>query len=138
MGLVIDTSALVAVERASASWEAALSTLGDEPAALPAIVCAELLTGVHLAGGATRVASRRAKIDALLATVPVVDFGLSIAERWAELFATLSRQRRLIPANDLAVAATALHLGFGVVVGPQDEAHFRSVPGLRVERLALS
>ncbi len=29
-------------------------------------------------------------------------------------------------------------LGFGVVVGPQDEAHFRSVPGLRVERLALS
>ena len=61
----------------------------------------------------------------------------SDAERWAELFATLSRRGRLIPANDLAVAATALHLGFGVLVGPQDEAHFRSVPGLRVERLAL-
>ena len=135
---MIDTSALVAVERASASWEAALSTLGDEPAALPAIVCAELLVGVHLARGAARAASRRAKIHALLATIPVVDFGVSIAERWAELFTTLSRQGRLIPANDLAVAATAIHLGFGVVVGPQDEAHFRSVPGLRVERLALS
>lgn len=138
MGVVIDTSALVAVERASASWEAALATLGDEPAALPAIVCAELLAGVHLARGSARAASRRAKIQALLATVPVVDFGLAIAERWAHLFTTLSRRGRLIPANDLAVAATALHLDFGVVVGPQDEAHFRSVPGLRVERLALS
>ena len=137
MGLVIDTSALVAVERASRTWEAALSTLGNEPAALPAIVCAELLTGVRLARSTARAASRRAKIDALLAKVPVVDFGLPIAERWAELFATLSRQGRLIPANDLAVAATALHLGFGVVVGPLDEAHFRSVPGLRVERLTL-
>ena len=135
---MIDTSALVAVERASASWEAVLSALGDEPAALPAIVCAELLVGVHLARGASRAASRRAKIHALLARIPVVDFGLSIAERWAELFTTVSRQGRLIPANDLAVAATAIHLGFGVVVGPQDEAHFRSVPGLRVECLALS
>lgn len=134
---MIDTSALVAVERASASWEAAVVSLGDEPAAVPAIVCAELLAGVHLARSAAQAARRRAKIDALLARLPVVDFGLPIAERWAELFKTLSRQGRLIPANDLAVAATALHLGFGVVVGPQDEAHFRAVPGLRVERLAL-
>jgi predicted nucleic acid-binding protein len=138
VGLVIDTSALVAVERASVSWERALSSLGDEPAALPAIVCAELLVGVHLARGAARAASRRAKIHALLARIPVVDFGLSIAERWADLFTALSRRGHLIPANDLAVAATALHLGFGVVVGPHDEAHFRSVPGLRVERLVLS
>jgi predicted nucleic acid-binding protein len=135
VGLVIDTSALVAAERA-ATWESALSTLDSEPAALPAIVCAELLAGVRLARTAAQAASRRAKIDALLARVPVVDFGLPIAERWAELFATMSRQGRLIPANDLAVAATALHLGFGVIVGPLDEAHFRSVPGLRVERLA--
>jgi predicted nucleic acid-binding protein len=105
---------------------------------LPAIVCAELLAGVHLARSAARAASRRAKIDALLARVPVIDFGLAIAERWAQLFTALSGQGRLIPANDLAVAATALHLGFAVVVGPQDEAHFRSVPGLRVERLNLS
>jgi predicted nucleic acid-binding protein len=41
----------------------------------------------------------------------------------------------LIPANDLAVAATALSLGFGVVVGPGDHANFRQVPGLRVELL---
>ncbi len=58
-----------------------------------------------------------------------------LAERWAGLSAALSRRGRLIPANDLAVAATALHLGFGVLAGPQDDAHFRAVPELRVMTL---
>jgi hypothetical protein len=38
VGLVIDTSALVAAERASATSEAALATLAGEPVVLPAIV----------------------------------------------------------------------------------------------------
>lgn len=38
-------------------------------------------------------------------------------------------------ANDLAVAATATHLGFTVLVGPSDERRFRAVPGLRVRTL---
>jgi len=58
-----------------------------------------------------------------------------VAERWADLHARLSRDGRLIPANDLAVAATALELGYGVLVGPSDEAHFRHVPALRVVAL---
>ena len=91
---------------------------------------------MHLAECSARATSRRAKIQALTAAVPLVDFGLAIAERWAELFAALTRKGRLIPSNDLAVAATALHLDFGVLVGPRDEAHFRSVPGLRVQVLA--
>ncbi len=49
MGLVIDTSALVAMERAGGSWS---DKIGTEPAALPAIVYAELLVGVELAGNA--------------------------------------------------------------------------------------
>ncbi|MBI4634989.1 MAG: hypothetical protein HY727_01440 [Candidatus Rokubacteria bacterium] len=48
----------------------------------------------------------------------------------------LSRAGRLILANDLAVAATVLHLGFGVLVGPAGDEHFRQVAGLRVERLS--
>jgi predicted nucleic acid-binding protein len=47
----------------------------------------------------------------------------------------LSRSGRTVPANDLAVAATALYLDFGVLVGPSDERHFRQVEGLRVEIL---
>jgi predicted nucleic acid-binding protein len=67
--------------------------------------------------------------------VEIVDFGPAIAERWASLFALLTRSGRLIPSNDMAVAATALHLDYGVLVGPPDEGHFRSVPDLRVEVL---
>ena len=135
MGLVADTSALIALERAGDAWESALSAVGSEPAVVPAIVYAELLVGVALADTPARRAGRRAKVDALVAAAGIVDFGLEIAERWAALFADLSSRGRLIPSNDLTVAATALHLGFGVLVGPTDEAHFRQVPGLRVERI---
>ena len=134
MGLVIDTSALVALERSGGSWSDRLPA--DEQASVPAIVYAELLVGVHLADNPRRAAGRRAKIEALLSVAPVVEFGPAVAERWADLYARLSRDGRLIPANDLAVAATALELGFGVLVGPRDEAHFRQVPGLRVVALS--
>jgi predicted nucleic acid-binding protein len=111
--------------------------LGDEPIVLPAIVYAELLVGVRLAHTALRASSRRAKIAALVARVPLVEFGTEIAERWADLFAELRVRGGLLPANDLAIAATALQLGFGVLVGPTDEADFRRVPGLRVETIAV-
>ncbi len=133
MGLVIDTSALVATERAGESWDRALAAMGDEAAAVPAIVYAELLVGVELANDPARAASRRARIEALVSRVPLVEFGAGAAGHWARLFAGLSRAGRLIPANDLVVAATALFLEFGVLVGPRDEGHFRAVPGLRVE-----
>ena len=135
MGLLIDTSALVALERSRQRWEAQLESLASEPVALPAIVYAELLAGVELADTPARAAARRAKVSALAARVPIVEFGADTASRWARLFAALHRAGRLIPSNDLTVAATALHLGFGVLVGPGDEAHFRRVPELRVEVL---
>lgn len=135
MGVVIDTSALVSVERQASGWDELLGALEAEPVALPAIVYGELLVGVSLADGPERAASRRAKIEAFVDRVPVVDFGKEIAERWADLFAVLRKSGQLIPANDLAVAATALHLGFGVVVGAGDEGHFRRVPSLRVQPL---
>lgn len=40
-----------------------------------------------------------------------------------------------VPENDLAVAATALHLEFTVLVGLSGEGHFRRVAGLVVVQL---
>lgn len=71
----------------------------------------------------------------MTARVPIMDFNAPIAEEWARLFTELRRAGQLIPANDLAVAATATHLGFTVLVGPSDERRFRAVPGLRVRTL---
>jgi predicted nucleic acid-binding protein len=143
VGLVIDTSALIAIERRAtalsreADWADLFPVLAAEPVALPAIVVAELLAGVVLADTAIRAAARRARVEALTAHVPIVDFDLAIAGEWARIFGALSKGRRLIPSNDLAVAATAAHLGFGVLVGPSDEKHFRHVEGLRIEVLSF-
>lgn len=110
--------------------------LGDEAVAVPAIVYAELLVGVELAQDVARAGARRARIEGLVSRVPLVEFGVGAAAHWARVFTALSRAGRLIPANDLAVAATALFLEYGVLVGPRDDAHFRLVPGLRVEALS--
>ena len=135
MGLVLDTSALVAMERAGGYLADAVTPLAEEEVAIPAIVVAELLVGVRLAGDRKRAVERQAKIDTILATVPVVDFGAEIAEAWADLFASLAKLGKRIPANDLAVAATARYLGAAVLVGPDGEAHFRRIEDLEVRVL---
>jgi len=65
----------------------------------------------------------------------VVEFGAEIAESWADHFAARERRGSRIPANDLAVAATATYLGYAILVGPDDEEHFRRVEGLEVKVL---
>ncbi len=132
MGVVVDTSALVAFERVGGGWERLFDDVGDEAIALPAVVLAEILVGVQLARG-RRADRKRASVDAFVQRVQLVSFGREIAERWAELFARLRRRGELIPANDLAVAATAVHLGFGVLVGDRGEGHFRRIPDLQVK-----
>jgi predicted nucleic acid-binding protein len=132
MGLVIDTRAFVAFERAGTRWGELLGDNAAEPMAVPAIVYRELLVGVALARGRAQGTRRKARIDALVAATGIVEFDEAIAREWADLFGLLSRRGRMIPSNDLAVAATARHLEYGVLVGPDDERHFRAVPRLRV------
>jgi predicted nucleic acid-binding protein len=126
---------VAAVERADEDWHRLEASVVGEPLALPAIVYAELMVGVALADSPKRAGARRAKIDALVEALGIVEFDADIADRWAELYATLRRRGQMIPANDLAVAATARHLGFGVLVGPDDDEHFRKIPDLRVEKV---
>lgn len=131
MGVILDTSAVVAMERAGGDLADILGHLDEEVVALPAIVLAELLVGVRL-GSKRRIDERRAKIARLRAMTRLIEFSAEIAERWAELFVALEKRGKRIPANDLAVAATAAHLGYDVLVGPEDEGHLSAVPNLRV------
>ena len=62
----------------------------------------------------------------------VVPFTEEIALTYARLYAKLRKKGSPIPANDLAIAATAVHHGHDLLVGSCDEAHFRAVPGLRI------
>lgn len=135
MGLVVDTSAVVDLERDERSFGDALSELGHETVGLPAIVLAELLVGVELATSPQVAAARRGRVEAVRARVPVIDFTTSAAERWAQIRVALIRSGTPIPSNDVIVAATALALGWDVLVGRRDEAHFQRVPSLGVRVL---
>jgi predicted nucleic acid-binding protein len=135
MGLILDTSAVVAWERAEEGGRR-LALDQNEELAMPAIVWAEALTGVRLARTATQAAQRRARLETLRNLMGIEPFTPAIAEHYADIFAELSAKGRLIPQNDIGVAATARCLKFGVLVGPKDESHFREVPALEVRVLA--
>jgi len=137
MGLILDTSAIIAWERAMSEGRK-LDLGDDEEIALPAIVWAEALIGVRLADSASRAAQRRARLEAIRRVVEVQSFTPEIAEHYADIFAELNAVGTMIPQNDLSVAATARAMNFGVLVGLRDEAHFRRVPGLMVRVLKTS
>jgi tRNA(fMet)-specific endonuclease VapC len=130
MGLVLDTSVLVAAERRAIRFEALLESLGEEPVALAAITASELLHGCHRAGDPGIRARRAAFVEALLGALPVLPFGLPEARRHAELWAELARTGSAIGPHDLLIAATALAQGHALVTVNQRE--FGRVPGLRL------
>jgi tRNA(fMet)-specific endonuclease VapC len=137
MGLILDTSALVAWERAlNAGKGVALDE--SEELVLPAVVWAEALVGVRLADSAMRAARRMAHLESLRRAMGIEPFTGETAAHYADIYAELSLSGMMIPQNDIAVAATARSLKFGVLVGPTDEAHFRRISGLEVRVLSTS
>ena len=79
MGLVIDTSALVAVERSSTSWEAALASIVEEPAAISAIVYAELIARtIHEGLAPSLVEARPARARRATRALPTAE-GVSLS-----------------------------------------------------------
>jgi predicted nucleic acid-binding protein len=131
VGVVLDTSVLVAAERGDLDMPALLARLGQEPVAVAAITAAELLFGVERAGSAARRARRGAFVEGLLAIVPTIPFGLLEARRHAQLWAELTRKGRMIGPHDLAIAATALAHDFALAT--LNTREFGRVPGLRLE-----
>jgi predicted nucleic acid-binding protein len=131
MGLMLDTSALVALERSPSLWTSARILPGEE-VGMPAIVWAEALTGVRLANTAQRAARRLARLEAIRRITRIQPFTPDIAEHYADIFSELHRKGMLIPQNDIQVSATARALSCAVLIGQRDEAHFRRVSGLQV------
>ena len=137
MGLILDTSALIAWERTQDEGKVVVLD-GEEELVMPAVVWAEALAGVRLADSASRAARRMARLEALRRVMGIEPFTAETAEHHADIFAELTQSGTMIPQNDIAVAATARCLGCGVLVGPNDEAHFRRVLGLVVTVLPVS
>ncbi|NOX99163.1 MAG: type II toxin-antitoxin system VapC family toxin [Verrucomicrobia bacterium] len=135
MGIIIDTSAIIELERGSGDWDGLLEASAGEEVFVAAATWGELNAGVHLADSVERALSRKAKLNALKNLVPVLPFTEELAEIWAELLAELYKKGNPISANDLAVITTAVFHGHRVLVSSKGEAHFRAVKRLEVMTL---
>jgi tRNA(fMet)-specific endonuclease VapC len=135
VGVLIDTSVLVATERQSVDWDVLLGRSveldEDEPVALAAISAAELLHGVQRLKG---VAHARASlyVELLLEQIPIRAYDVAVARVHAVLSAALSAKGTAVGAHDLIIAATAVTLGYDVAT--RDLRSFPKIQGLRVRR----
>ena len=93
------------------------------------ITVAELWTGVEK--GNLRD-ERAAKLDELLASFTLLDFGDAASRAYGEIRATLEKQGKTIGPLDLLIAAHARSIGATVLTGNYGE--FKRVPGLKVLR----
>lgn len=131
MGTVIDSSVLIALERAEHSTTDILRRRGSAEIVLSAITVSELLHGVHRAKQVAQRARREAFVEGILAAVPVVPFDVAVARVHARLWAQLASKGQPVGAHDLIIAATALSLDYRVAT--TDKRSFPKIVGLRVE-----
>jgi len=135
VGVLIDSSVLVAVERQGVFWDELLGRGAeleeDEPVAMAAITAAELLHGVNRLMG---VAQARASmyVETLIAEIPMEPYDVEVARVHATLSAALSSKGTPVGAHDLIIAATAVALGYDVAT--RDLRSFPKIEGLRVRR----
>ena len=132
MGILIDSSVLIAWERDKLNIESQLVKYRDESVAIAAITASELLHGVHRANTPARRNQREAFVEGLLSRLPTLSFDLLTARIHARLSAELAMKRTPVGLHDLIIAATAVSNGYAVAA--RDERSFPKIPGLTLLR----
>lgn len=131
MGVLIDTSVLIAPERGRFGVEQWLAGREDEEFFVSVITASELLHGVHRANAPDVRARRSAFVEAVLARFPLLSIDLATARAHAQLWAELASGGRMIGAHDLWLAAACVAHGLTLVTANVRE--FQRVPGLSME-----
>ncbi len=134
MGLLLDSSVLVAAEREQVPVSELLDGLrrrhGPEDVVLSAIGVVELEHGVFRARTPQQASKRRAYLDTLFAAVPVLAFTPEMCQTVAQIDSEARSAGNVIPFADLLIGGTAMYLAYGLVT--QNERHFRMIAGLNV------
>ncbi|HZL13714.1 MAG TPA: PIN domain-containing protein [Verrucomicrobiae bacterium] len=130
MGLILDSSLLIADERGKFDMPGFLRQFPDVQPAIAAITASELLHGVERAQDAGRKARRERHVEQILAAIPVQTFDLAQARVHARIWAELQARGQMIGPHDLLIAAAGLALGHEVATLNVQE--FQRVNGLKV------
>lgn len=127
MGLIIDTSVIIAAERQAidfSKWKK------YESAYISSVTITELLSGVHRAKNTKIRVKRSAFVEHIISTIGNISFGEEEARIYAQILDDLYRNNITIGAHDLMIGATAISCGYPVLtINAKD---FKRIPGLEV------
>jgi tRNA(fMet)-specific endonuclease VapC len=134
VGVILDTSVLIAIERNSLDIEKFIKGRENEPFVISAITASELLHGILRADSEKRRLKREAYVEKIIETFPIYPFDLGAARIYARIWANLAKKGISIGAHDLMIASTAISLGFSVVTS--DIRDYGKIKGLNVEQFS--
>jgi predicted nucleic acid-binding protein len=137
LGIVLDSSILIAAERRSLSAEEAVESvqkiIGEIPIVLCSLTVAEIGHGIYRAATPESRTRRRMFLDELKATIPIY----AVTEVTAEIVARIDGEQASrginLPLADLIIGACALELGYAV--GTSNVRDFSRIPGLNIVQL---
>ena len=135
MGILIDTSVLVAGEKAGMPLDELHGTMPIEACFISTVTASELLVGVHRAVNPAVRTRRSVRTEASLAYFRVLPVLMPTARVRARIAAELSARGTPIGQNDLWIAASAVT--HGLAIATLNVREFQRVPGLTVEPWAL-
>jgi len=130
MGLLIDSSALVAAERGRLRLQDVLTGSEDESVAISVITASEMLHGIQRARTVEQASKRQQFVSFILDLFPIIPIDLEVAQIHARIWAELQVRGEMIGTHDLLIAASALAFGYKVMTLNVDE--FSRVAGLQV------
>jgi predicted nucleic acid-binding protein len=137
LGLVLDSSILIAAERRRFTPHQAIETVqksvGEVPIVLSSITIAEIGHGIYRANTPEIRERRRAFLDELKATVPIHPVSEDTAEIVARIGSEQAAKGINLSLGDLIIGACALELGY--VIGTSNVRDFSRIPGLTIVRL---
>jgi tRNA(fMet)-specific endonuclease VapC len=130
MGLILDTSLLIAQERGKFDLAAFLRQFPQEQPMITAITASELLHGVERAQDTAVRAKRQKHVEEILGALIVQPFDLAQARVHARIWADLAARGQMIGPHDLQIAAAGIALGHAV--GTLNVQEFKRVPNLKI------
>ena len=137
MGIILDSSVLVAAERQGQNARRMLASisrqLGETDIAISVVTLIELAHGAARADTSDRKAQRQRFIQELIAALPVHPVTPTLALRAGQIDGENQAQGIRLPLADLLIGVTALELGYSVATA--NVRHFEMVPGLPVVTL---
>ena len=134
MGLILDSSVLIAAERKGSNARRTLSEIAQraagEDVALSVVTLIELAHGAARADTPERKAIRRQFLHELTIALPVHPVTVPVALRAGQIDGENAAKGVRLALSDLLIGVTALELGYRVATS--NLRHFQMVPALEI------